>query len=73
MKYKIKNKTEIYTKYADVVFAPKEEKFLELEIVYEHENFDIEKQEKLKRKKLKKKEVKDDRTYKKFNRNTKIN
>lgn len=61
MKYKIKNKTEIYTKYADVVFAPKEEKILELETAYEHANFDIEKQEKLRKvekKKIKKKEVK---------------
>lgn len=46
MKYKIKNKTEAFIKYAKVLFAPKEEKVLELNKAHEHENFDIEELEK---------------------------
>lgn len=42
MKYKIKNKTEIYIKYAKIIFAPKEEKVLELDKAYQNENFKIE-------------------------------
>ena len=42
MKYKIKNKSEIYIKYAKVLFAPNEEKILDLKSAYEHEDFNIE-------------------------------
>lgn len=42
MKYKITNKTNRYTRYAKVLFAPKETKELELKEAYEHEDFHIE-------------------------------
>ena len=60
MKYKITNKTESTIKYSDVVFAPKEEKILELDKVYQHEYFDIEELGKAEKKikKIKQKGVK---------------
>lgn len=46
MKYKIKNKLNAHKKYAKVIFLPNEEKILELDKAYEHENFHIEENEK---------------------------
>jgi len=51
--YKITNKKEIYLKYMDIVFAPKETKILELDNPPKHEAFDIEKLEENKKSKLK--------------------
>ncbi len=53
MKYKIKNKSEAYTKYAKILFAPNEVKILELDNAYEHRDFHIEQIEEPKTKKMK--------------------
>lgn len=64
MKYKITNKTGMKVSYKKIPFAPKESKILELESVYEHEYFLVEKLKitnslnSLNRKKLNKTEVK---------------
>jgi hypothetical protein len=42
MKYKIKNKLNAHVKYAKVLFLPNEEKIIELDEAYEHENFHVE-------------------------------
>ena len=41
---KITNKTESYVKYAGEIFAPKETKEIEKGKIYEHRDFDIEKE-----------------------------
>ena len=46
MKYKVTNKTGMLVSYAKIKFVPKETKILELESIYEHEYFTIEKVEK---------------------------
>ena len=51
MKYKIKNKLNSYVKYAKILFMPNEEKIVELDNAYEHENFHIEKMEAKEKKK----------------------
>lgn len=55
---KVTNKTESHIKYADELFAPKEAKEIEAEKIYEHRDFEIEKEEKvekIEKKKTKKK------------------
>lgn len=49
-KYKITNKTGMLVSYAKIEFAPKETKILDLDSVYEHEYFIVEKLGKIKKK-----------------------
>ncbi len=51
MEYKIKNKLNAHVKYAKILFLPYEEKIVELDNAYEHENFHIEKLEAKEKKK----------------------
>ena len=51
MEYKIKNKLNAHIKYSKILFLPNEEKIVELDESYEHENFHIEKLEAKEKKK----------------------
>lgn len=54
---KVTNKTEIHIKYADEIFKPKETKEIDAEKIYEHRDFEIEREKKVE-KKIKKKKKK---------------
>ena len=54
MKHKITNKTGMRLRYKEIVFEPKETKVLELDSIYEHEYFAIEKLETQTQKSMKK-------------------
>ncbi len=49
MKYKITNKTGMRVSYAKIKFVPKETKILDLDSIYEHEYFIVEKLEESKK------------------------